>query len=238
MKTKNIASILILIFFSITAIASILWYSSQPQTQASAETSNLISVNQIEVTEQVETKKDFFPLFSVVNDITVEVEFAKISEKKLEIGVCYPIPDNGDWYPTPGSVTYGAYEIFPDEAEFTSEIKADGVSEGKRCATIRYLVEDVEKVTSPINFTLIGFWAIPRETSPCKNFEQRFETNWKAQSAKLVAKCTENDNGDFSVSLVDYDKSLKSEEAQSILDEIVTGEYIGNWQFTISELTK
>lgn len=238
MKTIKTGSILILAFFGITAIASILWYSSQQQNQASANASNSIPENQVELTKQVEPKENPFPLSTTVNDITVVVEFAKITEEKLEIGVCYPIPDNGDWYPTPGSVTYGTYEVFPDEVEFTSEIKASGISQGKRCATIRYLVEDAEKITSPLNFTLIGFWAVPRETSACANFEQRFSTNVKAREATLQAKCSENDNGEISVSLTNYDKSLQADEAQSILDEIIKGEYIENWKFTINEISQ
>lgn len=240
MKQQKTKSILIVAFFAVTSILSIIWYMSQPQAKASAGTiTNTTSpIVKAENSSQTEIQNVAFPLSSTVNDKTVEVEFAKIKGGTLEIGVCYPTPDNGDWYPTPGSITYGNYEILPNEFEFTREVKADGKSEGSRCATIRYLLENTEKLSVPVKFTLIGFWAVPRETSACANFEQRFSTNIQARAANLEAKCSENDNGEIAVSLTNYDKSLQADEAQLILDEIIQGEYIGNWEFTINEITQ
>lgn len=239
MRPQKTKSILILAFFATITILSIIWYMSQPQEKASAGTNNAIyPVNNTEINSQTEIQNAEFPLSSTVDEKIVEVEFAKITDGTLEIGVCYPTPDDGDWYPTPGSVTYGSYEILPNEFEFTNEVKADGKSEGRRCATIRYLLENTEKLYVPVKFTLIGFWAVPKETSACANFEQRFSTNVKAREANLEAKCSENGNGEISVSLTNYDKSLQADEAQLILDEIIKGEYIGNWEFTINEITQ
>lgn len=234
MFAKTKVSIAVIGFLAMITIASILWYSSQLQIQASANVSNSTP----EVTKQIETKEDPFPLSTTVNDITVEVEFARIIESGVEIGVCYPTPDTGDWYPTPGSIIYGTNEIHPDEFEFTSENKADGANPGTRCVAIRYQVEDVEIIKTPIKFTLLGFWAVPREGSPCADFQTRFDTNWKARTAKLIATCTENENGDISTTLLSHDTSITSEEAQALLDEIVKGEVNGPWEFTIAELTK
>jgi hypothetical protein len=238
MKSQKQKSILILIFFAITGGLSIIWYTSQPQGGASAGFTNTDPIDKAASTSQPELQNTEFPLSATINDKTVEVEFAKITDDTLEIGVCYPTLDNGDWYPTPGSVTYESYEILPNEFEFTSEVKADGKFEGSRCATIRYLLEDTEKISTPITFNLIGFWAVPRETSACANFEQRFSSNVKAREANLEAKCSENDKGEISASLTNYDNSLQADEAQSILDEIIKGEYIENWEFTINEISQ
>jgi hypothetical protein len=227
-------------FFSVTAIASIAWYASRPQAQASAGDSITVFQESNPITENpVSNDQSGYPLSSTANETTVSVEFARIIENGVEIGVCYPTPDAGDWYPTPGSITYGTNEIHPDEFEFTSENKADGANPGTRCVTIRYQVEDAESIKTPIKFTLLGFWAVPREGSPCADLQTRLDTNWEARTAKLNAKCSENGNGDISTTLLSYDTTIiTSEEAQALLNEIVKGEVNGPWEFTIAELTK
>jgi hypothetical protein len=239
MFTKTKVSIAVIAFFAMTAIASIVWYASRPQGQASAGNSINVFQESNPISENpVASDQSGYPFSSTVNETTVSVEFARIIESGVEIGVCYPTPDAGDWYPTPGSITYGTNEIHPDEFEFTSENKADGANPGTRCVTIRYQVEDVESIKTPIKFTLLGFWAVPREGSPCADFQTRFDTNWKARTATLNATCTENENGDISTTLLSHDTSITSEEAQALLDEIVKGEVNGPWEFTIAELTK
>lgn len=239
MYIKNKVAIAAIVFFSVTAIASITWYASRPQAQASAGNSITVFQESNPITENpVSNDQSGYPLSSTVNETTVSVEFARIIENGVEIGVCYPTPDAGDWYPTPGSITFGTNEIHPDEFEFTSENKADGVNPGTRCVTIRYQVSDREVLKTPIKFTFLGFWAVPREVSPCADIQARLDTNWKARIAKLNAKCSENDNGDISTTLLSYDASITSEEAQALLDEIVKGEVNGPWEFTIAELTK
>ena len=156
-------------------------------------------------------KKDV--LSQIVNDVTVEVTSAKIIKTGVEIGVCYTTLDGGDWYPTPGHLFYGTSEIYPDEYEFTSEVKGTELDPGKRCVLIRYRINDLESVTVPIQFSLIDVAAIPREMPPCQNFRERLATNSKAKTAGLEVQCAETKDGNISVTLMAHNSSLDEGKA-------------------------
>jgi hypothetical protein len=133
---------------------------------------------------------------------------------------------------------YSTYEIYPDEYEFTTEKKASGNSPGRRCALVRYRIDDLENITVPLQFSLIDIVAHPREMPACQNFQERFDTNSNARAFGLKARCEETSDGNVSVILLDHDKSVAKDKASKLLDEIAKGEVIGPWEFTITAIEK
>ncbi|HET6595479.1 MAG TPA: hypothetical protein VFG81_07635 [Anaerolineales bacterium] len=238
-KTLNIGIVLVLTM--ITALVSIGWYISRPQSNVLAENNYQQPVGESKESglnqpiTQVESK---ISQTQTVNEVTVELTSAKLIETGVQVELCYPTPDNGDWYPTPGSLQYGTNEFLPDEFEFISEEKADGIHTGKRCVLVRYWINNVESITTPVQVTLLSYWAVPREVPPCENIMQRLDTNPQAKAYGLNATCSYDDQTGIAVTLSEHSPSIVQEEAQQALDEIVRGEVNGPWTFTISTLEK
>lgn len=139
----------------------------------------------------------------------------------------------------PGHLFYGSYEIYPDEFEFTTETLADGKNFGERCELVRYRIDDIENITTPLQFSIIGMRAMPREMySPCEELQQRLDTSPKAQSYGLKASCQDNADGSRSVTLLENNKSIAAEEAQKVLDSIDSAKVEGVWEFTITSIEK
>ncbi len=175
----------------------------------------------------------------MVNDITVKITSAKIIETGVEIGICFTALDGGEWRPAPGHLFYSSYEIYPDELEFTTETLADKENFGERCALVRYRIEDKENITTPIQFSIMSMYAIPREMyTPCQEFQQRLETSPQANALGVVANCVENGNGGFSVELMSNARSVDAEQARMIVNQIAKAEVGGPWEFTITEIEK
>jgi hypothetical protein len=243
MQTKNnrVANIIVVSLLVLTTIVSAGFYFSRPQAVALAGgevTSQLLPEEPAKVVmPQVAIQKI---LSETQNDITVEVTSAQIISTGIEIGICYTTADNGEWRPMPGHLFYGKYEVYPDEIEFTpDEILADGKNTGTRCAFIRYRVDDLKTITTPINFSILKFYAPPREMySPCQEVQQRLDTNPKAQAYGLKISCSEKADGNRDVTLLSNDNSITQDEAQKELDVISNAEVQGNWMFTITDLTK
>jgi len=239
-KNNNLTFIIITGLLIIATISAIGFYVSRPQSSVVAG-NNVVEQslpNQnvaIDVLPQVADKNT---LSKTVKDITVEIISAKIISTGVEIGICYTTLDGGDWYPTPGHLFYSTYEIYPDEYGFTTEEKANGNNPGRRCALVRYRIDDLENITTPLQFSLIDIVAHPREMAACQNFQERLDTNSKAKAYGLKAKCAETSDGNISVTLVDQDKSVAKDKAGKLLDEIAKGEVVGPWEFTITELEK
>ena len=191
----------------------------------------------IDISSQV-TSKDI--LSETVNEIKVEITSAKVISTGVEIGVCYTAPDNGEWRPMPGHLFYGEYEVYPDEIQFLEgEIIADGKNIGTRCALIRYRIEDLNALVTPIKFSIVQFYAAGREMyTPCQEFQQKLDSNPKARAHSLKANCTETGGGNISVTLVEHDKSVTRDQASKTLDEIAKGEVIGPWEFMINEIER
>ena len=139
-----------------------------------------------------------------------------------------------------GHLYYGTSDILPDEIEFLSgEKMADGKDTGIRCAYVRYLVEALKAITTPVEFSILRFYAPGREMySPCQELQERLKTNPKAQAYGLKAKCDELNDGSISVTLADQDKSVEKDKANILLKEIAKGEIDGPWEFTITEIEK
>ena len=235
-----IGSIVILLAF--TTIASIGFYVYQPQAKASASASTIIQqhpVNQ-QVANIIPTSAPSNEVLSqTANGVTVDVTYTKIIPTGIEIGICYTTLDGGDWYSAPGHLFFSTYEIYPDEAGFASEAKADSKNLGKRCEFVRYKINDLKSITTPIQFSVNQIYASPMEMyTPCKYFQQRLATNPKANADGLKASCTENNDGSISVGLTDYTKSMLQDDAKKELDDIASGVVKGPWQFTIINLTK
>lgn len=239
---NNSTFLLITSLLIVTAVMAIGFYASHPQLMALAGNGVVLQSpsNQDEPVfvsnHQTASEK---VLSKTVNEVTIEIASAKIIKTGIEVGICYTTLDGGDWYPTPGHLIYSTHEIYPDEFEFTTEQVADERNPGRRCALIRYRIDDLESITTPIRFSVIDIHAIPREMfSACQNFQQRLDTNSKAKAYGLEAKCTENNDGSLLVELVNHNKSISNERAKKTLDDIASGVVNGPWEFTIAQIEK
>lgn len=243
MQTKHNNFVLTIItgLLILAAVAAISFYASRPQsTVAAGENAmeqSLSDQDEIVSISPQATNKEILP--QKINEVVVEITSTNIISTGVEIGICYSTIDGGDWYPMPGHLFYSTYEVYPDEYEFVTEEKADGNRMGKRCALVRYRIDDLESITTPVEFTIIGFVARPLEMfSACQDFQERLNTNPKASAYDLKAKCTETSDGYISVTLLKHDKSVTENDASKMLDEIAKGEVLGPWVFTIDEIKR
>lgn len=222
----------------VVALASIGFYASRPQTLAAAHVGEQAPyLGQPADTPTPQPSSEM--LSKTVNEITIEIKSAKIIETGVEIGICYTAIDNGEWRPMPGHLFYSTYEIYPDELEFTIEKLADGKNFGERCTLVRYKIDDISNITTPIQFSVIQMYAPQREMyTPCQEFQQRLETNPKANAYGLKAKCEETSNGGFSIELFDNASSVTKEQAEGLLNQIAKAEVVGPWEFTITTIEK
>jgi hypothetical protein len=233
-KNKSILTLGMLLVFVFTSIA---FYISRPQNVTSAQ----IGVNSLYDGKPANTptpQPSSPSLSQTVNDVTVTIEYAKIIETGVEIGICYTTLDAGEWYPTPGHLYYSSYDIFPDEYGFTTEDKATAQKTGERCAFVRYRIDELDSIEVPMQFSLLSVIAVPREMPACQNFQERLESNSKAKSHGLVAKCTENQDGTVNIEVIEHGKSTDKEKGKKILDDLYLGVVDGPWEFTITEIEK
>jgi len=174
------------------------------------------------------------------NDITVELNSARVIATGLEVGICYTAPDDGEWRPLPGRLVYGTSRIPPDEIEFFPDEKlADGKSAGWRCAAVRYAIDDLSTLSAPIEFSILRFYAPGRELySACQELQQRLDTSLKAQAYGLKMSCKTGADGSAQVSLLEHAASVSTAEAQEALDRIASAEVPGTWKFTITDFKK
>ena len=249
-KNNKALSILIISLLILIVSVSITFYFSRPQTAALAngapasQTSPekpfntvipIVQISEDKPTEVVQQNVNQEVLSETQNDITVEITSAKVINTGVEIGVCYTTLDGGDWYPTPGHLFYSTYEIYPDQYGFTTEEKANANKPGKRCVLVYYRIDDLESITTPIQFSIEEFEARPLEMfSACQNFEERLATSPKANAYGLKAKCVENSDGSISATLAGHAASIENDNADKALQEIAQGIVNGPWTFTIN----
>jgi hypothetical protein len=226
----RVATILLVSVLLLTMAASASFYVSRLQAIALAGSQAGLQT----LPEKPEVVSD------TQNNITVEMTAAKVISTGVEIGICYTTPDNGEWRPMPGHLFYGIHEVYPDEIEFLeNEILADEKTPGRRCALIRYRIDDPSALVTPIEFSILQFYAPGREMyTPCEELQQRLNTSPKAQAYRLKVECTETGDGSTSVKLVDYDPSVTEFEASQTLNEVAKAEVDGLWKFTIDELER
>jgi hypothetical protein len=235
---KNFKNFLITLL-AITTILSISWYVSRSQSRAAA--SNAAIVQSASVQEQSASQAGSPPNIQDIrtqttSGITLTVTSVKIIATGIQVGVCYSTPDGGDWYQSPGHLFFSTYEILPDEAEMTSEQKADGVAMGKRCEDIRYRISDLKSITTPIKFSVINIFAATREMPPCDYFQLRLSTSPAARAAGIKATCIANSDGSVSATLSNDLATASMADAQKILQDVLSGEVEGPWAFTINTL--
>jgi hypothetical protein len=245
---NNARTVILICLLAILTLMSIGWYMSRPQAQVSADdmVAGQLVPNQDTVSNDANSTvagadpktADSVPQSKTVKGTTVELVSAKVINTGIEVGVCYPTPDGGEWYPMPGHLFYGNYEILPDEAELLSEETADGTKMGKHCELIRYRIDDLSTITMPVRFSLLGYFAVPKEIPPCENFQLRLNTNSKAKAYGLKALCKEDGQGGISVSLNEKASSVAQDKAEEVLNEIVKGKVEGPWEFTIDQFDK
>lgn len=223
--------------FSIIIVSLIVLASCSSNKNLVGSENSLPNQNEtVNISPQM-TDKDV--LSKTVNDIKVEITSAKVIDSGVEIGACYATPDGGDWYPTPGHLYYDTHEIYPDQYGFTTEEKTDGNKQGKRCLLVYYRIDDLETITTPMEFSINDLEARPLEMfSACQNFQERLATSPKAKGYGLKANCTENGDGNISVTLNTHDPSVAKVEASKTLDEIVKAEVEGPWVFAINEIER
>jgi hypothetical protein len=246
MVTKNsrVASVIVISIISLAIIVATSIYSSRPQTIALASgapnpTAPLPATQPVEQVA-VPPTENLEILSATQNNITVEVTSAQVGDTGVEVSICYTVLDNGEWRPMPGHLFYDKYEVFPDEIQFLeNEILADGKNTGTRCALIRYRIDGLNTLTTPITFSMLQFYAPGREMySPCEELQQRLDTNPQAQAYGLKVSCEENADGSTKVTLVGNNALATIEEAQKALDTIASAEISGNWEFTITDIKK
>ena len=264
MKTqKNTPIFVTLGLLALAASASAAFYFSQPQAVALAE-SQPTPVLPTQKVEKPQASPEILSKLPVVtdSDVTVEVTSARIVQRDVEIytetdvkeiydvgyvpayyfeiGICYTTLDGGEWYPWPGHLLYGEYDIYPDQVEFLEGEKvADAKGPGIRCAQVRYLIEDPNTITLPIRFSVRSFYAPGRELySPCQEMQQRLATSPKAQKYGLKISCTDDAEKNPSLSLDEYSKSVNAEDAQKVFDVIATSEVHGEWKFVLTDIEK
>ncbi len=243
MKTNDNKSFLLIItvILGLGALASVIYYFSRPQTtsrakddqsipQASEPVNTPVALTQLPVQEE--------QLIQTQNNVIVTISHAKIIATGIEISLCYTTLDGGDWYPVPGHLRYGAYDILPDQAEFTSETKADGINTGNRCVAIRYLIPDLNTISKPVQFLLLDVTAVPREEPTCQNFTERLNTSPAARAYGLKADCVENSDGSASFTLTGSDASAKTEDVEAAWQVLIDGTVHGPWVFSINNLEK
>lgn len=246
-KRSKITNVIVISLLVLTTIISVGFYLSRPQTVASANNEPAQQAQALpgasiekpaETSIQQSASQDV--LSKTQNDITVKITSAKVISTGVEIGVCYTAPDNGEWRPMPGHLFYGEHEVLPDEIEFLdNEMVADGKNTGTRCALIRYRIDDLNILTTPVEFSILRFYAPSREMyTPCQELQQRLATNPKAKAYGLKAKCTETGDGNISVMLADHSRSIANEKASKVLDEIAKAEVAGTWEFTINDIER
>ena len=243
MHTKNnsVANVLIVSVLVLAASFSISFYFSKPQAVALANSEPVQQIPTVLPVESSVTPQNISQkaLSNTKKDITVDITSTQVISTGIEIGICYTTPDNGEWYPMPGHLFYGEYEVYPDEYEFTFEKLADGKNTGTRCALIRYRIDDLRTLNAPINFSIVRFYAPGREMyTPCQELQQRLDTNPKANAYGLKANCTDVGDGTISVTLIDHNPTVTKDKASKMLDEIAGAEVDGPWEFTITEIAK
>lgn len=245
MHTKNnrVRNTLVVSLLVLATGISASFYLSQPQTIAlansePAQQSLSAPEKPADAVMLQDASKDV--LSKTQNDITVEITSTKIISTGVEIGICYTTLDGGEWYPMPGHLFYGESEIYPDEIEFLDgEVLADGKNTGTRCALIRYRIDDLNTLTTSVEFSILQLYAPGREMyTPCQELQQKLDSNPKAKAYGLKAKCAETGDGSVSVTLVGHDKSVTKDKASKTLDEIAKGEVVGPWEFTINEIER
>jgi hypothetical protein len=250
----------------LATFASVAFYFSQPQAVALAE-SQPTPQPQIQDADDerqpgTEVVRELPAL--TVNDIKVEVTSVKLTQFNrevytetgegtytyqltgyalthgVEIGICYTAPDDGEWRPWVGDLVYDKYVVYPDNITILeNEILADGKKPGTRCSLILYVIEDPDRITLPLEFSITRFYAPGRELySPCQEMQQRLATSPKAQQYGLKISCTDDAEKGPSVSLEEYSKSVSAEEAQKVFDVIATSEVHGEWKFILNDLEK
>ena len=238
-KNSQPVKIAAVILLGITTILAIGWYIAQAQSRAAASAGSSEQPFPTQEESVAQSGSQPIPqdlLTQTINGITLTVTSAEIINTGIQIGVCYSTPDGGDWYQSPGHLFYSTYEILPDEAEMMSEQKADGVNMGKRCENIRYRINDLKSITTPIKFSVINIFAEPREIPPCDYFQQRLSTSLAARAMGIQANCSENSDGSIVATLANKLPTISQEEAQKTLNDVLQGEVPGPWEFTISTL--
>ena len=225
------------ISLALISLAVLTYCSSNVNVAGSEDINNNASDSPLLITSAT-LQQDI--LLKTENNITVEITSAKVISTGVEIGVCYTTLDNGEWRPMPGHLFYGESEIYPDEIEFLDgEVLADGKNTGTGCALIRYRIDDLNTLITPVDFSILQFYAPGREMyTPCQELQQRLDTNSKAKAYGLKAECTETSDGNVSVTLVGHDKTVTKDEASKTLHEIAKAEIEGPWVFTLNEIER
>jgi hypothetical protein len=241
-KNNHFKWTIIIVSLVITTVAAIGWYFSHPQTPALAANHSVAQQPALEQQQPAVQPSaqpvSAFPLSQTANGITVELTSAKLIKTGIEIVICYPPPDAGEWYPTPGHIYYSTWEILPDEFELISQKKADGMNPGQNCEAIRYRIDDQASITLPIKFSLLGIHAVPREGSACRDLQTRLDGSPKAKAYGLKVNCEENEQGTRNATVTDHGASVSNAEAQKVLDEILASNVSGPWEFSIAALQK
>jgi hypothetical protein len=175
-------------------------------------------------------------LVQEVDGIRIEVKQVVFYDKGIQVTVCYPLFDSGEWNIKPEPLIIGSEKHLPDERELISSEPASAEKQGNACVHIRYLIVDKSKVTTPIYFTVSELFVTPREMDPCEELKKRQATNMLAQQAGIEIQCTQGEEWKPNIQVVNSKVSLEDENSKLSTEQLSEWNVDGPWKFTINEI--
>lgn len=163
----------------------------------------------------------------------------------LQVGLCFTLPDDGEWNIIPGTAAVGDLDLWADTMAAGGIEPASGDAQGRKCVRMRYNVSSLDPDwDQPVKLNFDSIAAAPREGSPCKDILHRFETNASAQALGVTISCTDNVTGDVVRGPKDYVLTVESfdetsrtlEEAESDLGRYLDFHISGPWTFSIGNI--
>lgn len=180
--------------------------------------------------------KETSELSQIGNGIEITVKNVTFYDKGIQVTVCYPLFDSGEWNIKPEPLVFGSERILPDERELISSEPASAEKQGNACVHIRYLIEDKSKVTTPIYFTVSELFITPREMDPCEELKIRQATNMMAQQAGIEMQCTQGEEWKPDIQVANSKASLEDENSKLAIEQLSEWKVDGPWEFTINEI--
>lgn len=175
-------------------------------------------------------------LIQVVNGVRIEVKGASVVNSQMEISVCFPLLDWGEWMIQPEPLRMGSYIILPNEFETITSEPATAEKPGSECAIVRYLLDDKTRISSPIFFTISDFAVTPHEMDACEEITRRVATNMLARQTGLVLDCTPGDEWKPKITVISSTVPLDNEQTQQALSQLRDWHVAGSWKFKIHEI--
>ncbi|MBQ6517891.1 MAG: hypothetical protein IJI14_04170 [Anaerolineaceae bacterium] len=163
----------------------------------------------------------------------------------VQLGLCYPLPDDGEWNIVPGEFMIGDAGVWGASGGFGGKVPATAEAPGRQCSFMRFPVDGLSiDPEDTLSFVVREMRAAPREGSPCKDILHRFETNAAAQALGITLQCEDNVTDEWIRGPKDYILTVDTfdstrwtrEEIQSEIERILEPNIPGPWQFEIENI--